>query len=275
MGFFNSYTKEGKGVNKDEVRPVRPLYFFEILFRKISKFFPLNMLYVLLTIPVWVMLFLIVTVVFQAAGADPEAFDVSVFGDGFYGFAIVFTVFSFLTGPATAGITYVFKSFATETPSFIYSDFFENYKKNFKQSSLLMFLTGIFMISCSLTMRSPDLSFIRIPSLIFLCLLIFVNFYAFSIIVMFKMKFIDILKNSFIFALAKLPLNVLLLAIILVVNYFAFAYIPTIGIILTAVFLYAFCGFLISFSVYPTIERYMLEPAADIEDEIDNKDFKD
>ena len=273
MGFFNSYTKEGKGVGKDEVRPIRPLYFFEILFRKISKFFPLNMLYVLLTIPVWVILYLTITVVFQGLDANPEMFNGQIVYEAFYSFSLFFTLFSVLTGPATAGITYVFKSFATETPSFVYADFFENYKKNFKQSFLLMFLTGIFMISCSLTLYRPELAFLRIPSLIFFTLLIFVNFYAFSIMIMFKMKFIDILKNSFIFALAKLPLNIFLLAIIGIISYFAVAY-TVLGVILTAVFLYAFCGFLITFSVYPTIEKYMLEPAAE-KDNINEKDFND
>ena len=269
MGFFNSYTKEGKGVGKDEVQPIRPLYFFEVLFRKISKFFPINMLYILLTIPIWIMLYLTVTIIFQ----NPEP-DLKAFGEGFYSFSIVFTICSVLIGPATAGITHVFKSFATETPSFIYSDFFENYKKNFKQSFLLTFITGVFMISCSLTIWRPELSFIRIPSLIFLALLIFVNFYAFSIMVMFKMKFIDILKNSFIFALAKLPINVLMLVIIGIIVYFSVAY-TAIGIILTAVILYAVCGFMVTFSVYPTIEKYMLEPAIDKDDEINEKDFND
>jgi len=270
MGIFNSYTKEGKGVNKDEVRPIRPIYFFEILFRKIAKFFPLNMLYVLLTIPVWIMLYLTITVIFQTPETE---LSIKTIGEGFYTFSLAFTAFSFLTGPATAGLTYVFKSFTTETPSFIYSEFFENYKKNWKQSTLLTFLTGVFMISFSLTINSPELSLIRIPSLVFFVLLIFVNYYAFSIMVMFEMKFMDIIKNSFIFALAKLPLNIMLFVIIGAIACLAAVY-SVLGILLTAIFLCTFCGFLVSFSVYPTIERYMLEPAVD-RDNINEKDFTD
>jgi uncharacterized membrane protein YesL len=270
MGFFNSYTKEGKGVSKDEVRPIRPIYFFEVLFRKISKFFPLNMLYILLTLPVWLGLCLIV---YQAnLLIDVNNPDAGIFADAFDLFANVFTLLAVLTGPATAGITYVFKAFSTETPVFVYAEFFEHYKKNFKQSFLLMLINGVFMISTSLTMRSGELYFLRIPSLIFLALLIFVDFYAFSIMVMFKMKFIDILKNSFIFALAKLPLNLFLLIVIGLIILLGAMY-PVIMVILLFLVLYAVGGFLVQFSVYPTIEKYMLEPAGKLEEDRDDRDF--
>jgi uncharacterized membrane protein YesL len=144
---------------------------------------------------------------------------------------------------------------------FVYAEFFEHYKKNFKQSFLLMLINGVFMISTSLTMRSAELGFLRIPSLVFLILLIFVDFYAFSIMVMFKMKFIDILKNSFIFALAKLPLNLFLLIVIALVIICGAMY-PVIAVILMFLLLYAVGGFFVQFSVYPTIEKYMLEPAS-------------
>jgi uncharacterized membrane protein YesL len=262
MGFFNSYTKEGKGVDKDIPKPIRPLYFFEIFFRKIAKMFPLNMLYIVLTLPIWIALYLIMTVVNSQLATSQEGI-IPLLGQSLTMFSYVFILFAVLTGPATAGITYIFKSFATETPIFIYSDFFEHYKKNFKQSFLMMLINGFFMLSFSLTLYQPGLELLQIPSFVFLILLIFSNYYAFSIMVMFKMKFLDILKNSFLLALAKLPLNLLVLILTVVIVGGLFTTYPVIGGILSFLILYSFCGFLTVFSVYPTIEKLMLIPASE------------
>ena len=260
MGFFNSYTKEGKGVDKDETKPIRPLYFFELFFRKFSKMITLNMLYILLTCPIWIALGIIMLTLNSASLEEFGVFQQLQM------FSYVFMLFSVLTGPATAGITYMFKSYATEMPTFTMADFFEHYKKNFKQSTLLMIINGLYLLSFSLTLQLPQLRMMVIPSIIFLVLLIFINFYAFSIMTMFKMKFIDILKNSLIFALAKLPFNVLYLAIIGGLSYALLIY-PVIGAILLFLIFYSFSGFLVVFSVYPTIEKYMLDPVHGEEEE--------
>ena len=58
-------------------------------------------------------------------------------------------------GPATAGFTYVLRNFSREEHSFVWMDFFDNFKKNFKQSfivSLLNLLAGI-VISYSVQKR--------------------------------------------------------------------------------------------------------------------------
>jgi uncharacterized membrane protein YesL len=266
MGFFNSYTKEGKGVDKDAPKPIRPVYFFEIFFGKLAKMFPLNMLYIVLTLPIWIALYFIATVFFTSIQNSQGSF-LQLFGQALTMFSLTFILFSFLIGPATAGITYVFKSFATETPIFIYSDFFEHYKKNFKQSFLMSLINGLFLLSFSLTLYQPGLKIIRLPSLVFLILLIFSNYYAFSIMVMFKMKFLDILKNSFLLSLAKLPINILILALITAIFWFSFLY-PIIGGILTAIILYSICGFLVVFSIYPTIEKLMLIPATQYNEQL-------
>lgn len=265
MGLFSSYQKEGKGIEKNAMRPIRPLYFFEVLFRKFWKLVQMNLLYIGLTIPIWIAL-----AIFVFSDTMLNNFSISYVGDFIYILALIFILFSPVIGPATAGMTYILKSFATETPVFQYADFFEQFKKNFKQATLLTIINGVMMLSFSFTLIHADapllvggnftMANLRLPIAIFTGILIIVNYYAFSIMVMFQMKFMDILKNSFIFALAKLPLNIFIFAFVSIISYFSFHYIAT-GMILTVVLLYAFCGFFVVFSVYPTIEKYMLIPA--------------
>ena len=265
MGLFHSYSKEGKGVEKNAMRPIRPLYFFELFFRKFWKLRQMNLLDVGLTIPIW-----IAVAIFVFSDTMQNNFSLAYVGDFIYILALIFILFSPVIGPATAGMTYILKSFATETPVFQYSDFFEQFKKNFKQATLMTVINGVIMLSFSMTLIHADspmvvgqsftLSNLQLPLLVFMGVLIFVNYYAFSIMVMFELKFKDILKNSFIFALGKLPLNLLILVFICAISYFSFHYLVT-GMILTVLFLYSFCGFLVVFSVYPTLEKYMLIPA--------------
>ncbi len=264
MGLFQSYQKEGKGVDKNRRRPVRPLYFFELFFRKFWKLVQMNLVYIGLTIPIWILL-----AMFLFSDTMMNNFSLSYVGDFLYLLALVFLVFSPVIGPATAGMTYVLKSYATETPVFHFADFFEQFKKNFKQATLMTVINGLFLLSFSFTLIHGDssmvvgganLSVMRLPLLILLVLLIFVNYYAFSIMVMFQQKFMDIIRNSFIFALAKLPLNLLVLFLVCAISYVAFRY-TFVGMIVTLLLLYALCAFIIVFSVYPTIEKYMLIPA--------------
>lgn len=265
MGLFHSHQKEGKGVEKNAMRPIRPLYFVEIFCRKFSKLIQMNLLYIGLTLPIWIALTL-----FLYSESMTSHFSLAFVGECFYILSFIFLLFSPVIGPATAGMTYVLKSFGTETPVFQFSDFFEQFKKNFKQATLLTLINGLFLLSFSLTLvygdtslalnSSSSLSAFQIPLLIVMILLIFINYYAFSIMVMFQMKLKDILVNSFIFALAKLPLNIFILVLVCAISYFAFHYIFT-GLILTVLILYTLCGFIVTFSVYPTIEKHMLIPA--------------
>ncbi len=271
MGLFHSYKRENKGVEKNAMRPVRPLYFFEIFFRKFSKLMQMNLLYVGLTLPIWITL-----AIFLFSDTMQNNFSLTYVGDFIYVLALIFIIFSPVIGPATAGMTYILKSFATETPVFQYADFFEQFKKNFKQATLLTLLNGFLMLSLSFTLihgsaqliigKSLTMSSLQIPLLIVNILFIFINYYAFSIMVMFHMKFSDILKNSLIFALAKLPLNLFILILISAISYFSFHYIVT-GMLLTVLILYSFNGFLVVFSVYPTLEKHMLIPAKKLQSE--------
>ncbi|MBO5409385.1 MAG: DUF624 domain-containing protein [Clostridia bacterium] len=274
MSLFRTKAKEGKGVYKGEMRPIRPLYFFQIFGRKFWKLIQMNLLYIVMTLPIWIAVGLLI---FNENFFVDFSFKFA--GSFLYILSLVFIFFSPLIGPSTAGMTYVLKSYATETPVFQYSDFFEQFKKNFKQGTLLSLVTGVFLLSFSFTLMHGDsaligngqatLSVLRIPLLVVNLMLIFINYYAYTIMVMFELKFSDLIKNSFIFALAKLPLNLLIFILVCAISYFAYHYL-IIGLALNLLILYAFCGFLVVFSIYPTVEKHMLIPAQKQKNDFEN-----
>ncbi len=265
MGLFHSYTKEGKGVEKRAMRPIRPLYFFELFFRKFGKLIQLNLLYVLMTLPIWISVFLYLL-------SDKMLYDPTVvyIGEFISSIGLIFILFSPLIGPATAGATYLLRCFATEMPVFLWAEFFEHFKKNFKQATLLTIINGLLILSFSYTIvygneplyffgSSMTLSVLQLPLLIVNIIFIFINYYAYTMMVTFELKLSAIIKNSFIFALAKLPLNLFVLILVSLISYFSF-FKPFIGIVLLILIIYILCGFLVVFSIYPTIEKHMLIP---------------
>lgn len=286
MGLFHSYQKEGKGIKDSGLRPIRPLYFFQILIRKLWKLCQLNILYVILTLPIWINVWSFVqgdalNVSFASQYADGISY-LRYVGQFLSAIGIWFIIWSPVIGPATAGMTHLLKCFSTETPVFLYSEFFEHFKKNFKQATLMSIINGILLLSLSYTLvyaNSPLLLFggqttlgsmqlwLLIPNIF----LVFMTYYAYTMMVTFRLKFSDIIKNSFIFALAKLPLNLFIGILIGLTSYYTF-FKPMIGVAISAIILYAFCGFLVVFSIYPTIEKHMLIPAKKLSDTNENEE---
>ena len=277
MGLFSSYKKEGKGVEKSELRPVRPLYFFQLFFRKFWKLCQLNLLYILLTLPIWLTI-----CVFLLSDVTKYHLSLQLVGELISRIGLFFIIFSPVIGPATAGMTHILGCFSTETPVFMCSEFFEHFKKNFKQATLWSIMNGVFVLSLSYTLVFADspmllfgshitLSALQIPLLVANIVFTCMTYYAYTMMVTFKLKFSDVLKNSFIFAIGKLPLSVFTLALVCACCYLAYSYI-FVGLILNALILYAFCGFLVVFAVYPTIEKHMLIPARKIAKVEENKD---
>ena len=74
MGMFGAnFQKEGKGVNKGELRPNDFSMFFILLCRKFFSYVKLNLMYALTCIPsILIMIYVFMTCVFEIAGNDVE-----------------------------------------------------------------------------------------------------------------------------------------------------------------------------------------------------------
>ena len=238
-------TKEGKGVSKNAPQKKRFFVFFEIYFRKFVKFFYLNVIYVLLCIP-------IVTI-----------------------------------GPATAGLTYCMRNFAREEHAEV-SDFFEQFKKNFWQSLLTwLFFTVAYAVAIfgaifynALMKQNAffgGLGFII--SIAAIVILTFMSYYAYLIIVTFKVTMRQLIKNCFLFSIAGLGRNILTTLILSVFAGFIaiFGIFPVIGplfnpeipasidAVCLAIGLYLFfipslMSFIVNFNVYPCVKKFMIDP---------------
>jgi uncharacterized membrane protein YesL len=295
MGIFGgNYDRVGPGVSKNAPEKNRFFFFFEILGRKFSKLIPLNLLYIITLIP------LAIGVLFSVQ-INPAMFENGVFIPGKLGEVNLFTftgdvvglillvISIFVAGPATCGMTFVLRNMQRAEHTWIFSDFRERFVKNFKQgiamSVIDIFVPMILYIAyCFYAYIMP----ITMPGssimdefgkyfIIFLAVMfIMMHYYIYTMIVTFEMKLKDILRNSVIFAIAKLPLNIFITIVIILVVFLSIWYMLP-GVLALILLTLSFLGFFIVYSVYPTIESSMITPQLPetSKDDEESKDFED
>ena len=177
-------------------------------------------------------------------------------------------------GAATAGFTFVLRKMSNEEPVFLASDFFEGFRKNWKQSTVIFVLDILlfFMLPFAIWFYSAQTGgesggswLFYIPmALCMSALLIYVlmHYYIHLLIVTTNLKLKHILKNSFFLACIGLKTNlittffvVIVVAITLVLCFFfvfAILLVPT--IVLSTV------GFIVCYNSYQYILKYVIEP---------------
>jgi len=186
-------------------------------------------------------------------------------------------------GPVQAGITYIFRNYSREEHAFIWGDFKDHAKKNFKQSTITS-LIGLFVF----IIMSVNLSFYSSSQLIQngflngiftgLVAILFIMFammqmYIYPMMVTFKLTIRQLYKNAFLLTIAKLPSNfgifLITLFLTLLIPLAAILFLGGIGIVI-CIFYYVFIGFginllLTNFHVYRQLKKYMIDPTLEEE----------
>lgn len=233
MGLFNffNYSKEGPGVSKAEPKKKAFFRFFELYFRNFWKLCTMNLYYVLLSIPVLT-----------------------------YGLGEV-------------GLANVTRNVSREKHSFGAQDFFETVKKNWKQGLLLGILN--LLVSALLIFdvwyfynTDGTMATVFLGITLFLLFTVTVmRYYVPFMTVTFSLKTKQLLKNSFKFVFLNLPKNLIIFFSNLAfcaAMVAAVIFCGQIGAAITMlllVFIYpSFRAFLIQFTIFDCIKKYMIDP---------------
>ena len=121
-----------------------------------------------------------------------------------------------ITGPATAGVSYVCRNWSRDEHAFIWSDFKDAVKENWKQSLPISLITGIlpFVVYMSWTFyggmasTSPVMVIPQVLVLMIGILWAISVTYMHPLIVSYRLRFRDVLRNSLLLAIARLPMSV-------------------------------------------------------------------
>lgn len=173
-------------------------------------------------------------------------------------------------GPAMAAMSKVLKEMVNERPVFLVSDFFEAFKKNFKQGFIVWFLDtlAITVITYAVFyyMQQADKNMAILVPLLFVCfagfMLLLMNYYIFLMVPLLDMKLRPMIKNAFLLSILGIKTNICTLFFTVLFTLAVFFY-PVIGIALAVIFYFSSFGFIVVFNSYQHIDKYIIQPYYD------------
>ena len=199
-------------------------------------------------------------------------------------------------GPVQTALSYLYRNYAREIPTFTWSDFKDSFLLNWKDSLKAMginfLVTVVFVVNIWFYMNNTNMNptLRTVMSTIFIIMALFfmcINIFVYPMIASLELKIKHIYKNSLLFFMSRFLqtigifiLNILLLAIVPGIMIFVIAG-PA---ILVAVLYYLFIAFALthylnSFFVWQQIDRFIVKRGNQSEDEekkeVNEDDFEE
>ncbi len=221
--FMNNYYygKSGKGdYTKDDLPTNRWQLFWEMLRTRLSGLCRLNLMYMLIWLPTMIVLMIGVTSIFSTLmteeGEIVENAPV-LLQSIIQGTLLLLIPCVGITGIATPGVAYVTRNWSRDEHAFIWSDFKDAVKANWKQGLPISLITGFLPIAVYVgwtfygEMAETSSALMFLPQVLVLMVGIMWALavtYMHPLLVSYKLRFRDVLRNAFILAVARLPMSV-------------------------------------------------------------------
>ncbi len=212
-GMINNfyYGKAGQAdYTPDQLPTSRPSLFFDMLRIHFSGLFSLNLLYILFCIPAIAWTLLNFAVLTEAGAAESS---VSAVSSLIPTYLILMIPCLGLAGAAAPGLMYVLRNWARDQHAFMFSDFKDQIKGNWKNGLVVGLLNGFLTLTAYVgymfygQQMASSLFFI-VPQMLVIMLCIFwwmMNMVVYTMMVTYDMKLGQLLRNSAIIVLARLP----------------------------------------------------------------------
>lgn len=279
FGFFD-YTKPGKGVDPDEPQKHPFFHFWELLWRKLSRFLIINLLYFVVFLPILTLIYIIFymnLIELTPLAAGEEGFSLPLLPGMLAAIAgslptfvawLLLGLSIILYGPATCGLTYMLRNFYRQEHTWV-SDFFDRAKRNFKQGIVLGILdvavVTLLMMNMFYTVDPAGegmmvwlLTIAKYLSVLLLVIYAFMRQYTYLMAVTFDLRLPQIMRNAFIFAILGLWRNLLALVLIIVTVVVFVLLNQIVELVMVPLLLFAFCGFIGMFCCYPVVKKHMI-----------------
>ncbi len=220
------YGKSGKGdYRKEDLPKNRWQLFWEMLRIRFAGLMRLNLMYAVAWLPVILMTLLLVGLMMAGPTTASEAGEAAAVAeeDLINAFRGLFQLYLWLlipaitiTGPFTAGVSYVTRNWARDEHAFVWSDFKDAVKANWKQALLISFLTSLmpiiqFFCWTVYSQMAATQAFFVIPQVLAAMLGVvwyLAVIYMYPLMTTYKLKFKDLLRNALLLSIGRLPQSV-------------------------------------------------------------------
>lgn len=271
-GFFN-YSKAGKGIKKEDLEKSGLSLYFDILGRRIWKLIILNLMYLIASIPAiliaWGISSYMLEFLLRVLRSDVTEIADAIQLISIFATIMIFQIFG--SGPATASMSYILRKYVRDSHVWIFSDFFEHFKKNFKQgmavyiiNTFVSFALIVAYIFYSLIMRNSFGDVLALVIIIISAFYIMMQMYTYQLMAGFNFKVKDIYKNALLLTMIKLPWNILTVGIIGITVYAMYSITltsPILGVIIFFAIYMVLINFTQIFMTNNIIKEYVLEPS--------------
>lgn len=269
------YGKSGKGdYRKEDLPKNRWQLFWEMLRVRFSGLMRLNLLYVLVWLPA--ILVTMITVLAVLSGGTAEdgtaaAMSTETAAGLLFNWLVLLIPCVTITGPFTAGVSYVTRNWARDEHAFIWSDFKDALKANWKQALLVSFITSLMPVILYVCwtfysqMASSSSPLFVVPQVLAVMLVVIwyiSTLYMYPLMVTYKLRLRDLLRNAVLLAVGRLPQSVGLRLVSLVPLAIAFAVAmlgPTQWALLGLFLYYVLIGYSLSRFVYASYSNAVFD----------------
>ena len=235
MGFFGNMMNNyfyGKAGQKEYTISDMPKNRFElfgaVMKVRWSSLVGINLLYMIFWIPTLIWIFI------GAIGPllSLESMDAQMAQSLLMNFLLILIPCILITGPFTAGATYVLRNWARDEHSFVWSDFWEAVRKNWKQglgvsaiSAVMPFLTYVGVNFYMDMIRNSSMVWIVPLGVLIMVSLIWAlsEMVIFMMMVTYRLSFRNLLRNAVLITMGRLPHALGIKLLTLVVPAIAFA----------------------------------------------------
>lgn len=181
------------------------------------------------------------------------------------------------------GVVYVTRGLVRGDSVFVWSDYFYAIKKNLKQGFILGLIDCLATFALAFDIyyfyTSPQTglnNFMYILTVALIVMYIIFRFYIYLMAVTFDMKLSKIFKNALIFIVLGIKRNIMALLGLALVSAFAVVlivlFLPMglgVTLVLPLIYYLGICAFIYTYAAYPVIKKYMIDPVAPKEPEIE------
>ena len=215
------YGKSGKGDYTPENLPTnRWQLFWEMLRVRLSALVRLNLMYVLPWLPTMIVLMIGALSFLTSLNNMVDSGEMIAVGELLGGVVaptlLLLVPCITITGPFTSGVCYVTRNWARDEHAFIWSDFKDAVKENWKQSIVISFITSLVPLMLYVCWNfygsmANDNAFMVVPQVLTMmiglmwCLGVT---YFHPLIVSYKLRMRDVIRNGLLLAVARLPMSI-------------------------------------------------------------------
>lgn len=269
---LHNYAKPGRGVSKNEPRKRGFFAYFDILCGHFWHIIALNLFYIAFSVPGIIISFFLSTYMTSWIASVAEIsheLESALTLIGLFMTVVLVQVCG--TGPASAAMAYVLRKYVNNAHAWMFSDFVDNVRSNLRQG-MCVYLINIALAFVGLicftfynhVMTGALASVLRYIFTALAALFIMMQMYTYQLMAGFEMSLKNIYKYSAMLVFAKLPWNILCIAVTAGLMYLVYILVmsyPAMAFILVLTFFYSVITFTQIFMSNNVVKKYILEPA--------------